>query len=138
MAKYEAPDLSNATPTHLIDESARLSIIENWAKWMRKVYKEALYARLNLDPALPLNEQSVDSRQVGESFVGNIGQHSSNRFDLERFKADHPTLYAQYLKSSVITALRFDLREGAVKPAVASLIANLRKELELDDDKPTE
>lgn len=135
--KFEAPNLANATPEMLVDELAKLSLIENYAKKMRGTYKQALFGRLNFDTSKSLSTQEVKVRNEGEKFVGIIEQYGQDRFSTTAFKADHPELYAQYCQSSTITKLTFDLKEGVDKPTnpeIQKLMDELRSELGLDEE----
>lgn len=134
--KFTAPNLANATPEMLVEESAKLSLIENYAKKMRKVYKEALFGRLNFNPKEPLSSQpDVKVRNEGERFVGIIEQYGQDRFNSTLFKADHPELYAKYCYPLSITKLSFDLKEGATStnPEIQKLMDELKAELGLDE-----
>ncbi len=137
--KYAAPNLENSTPEMLIDESAKLSVIENYVKKLRKTYKEALHARLNYDPKKPLRGQfeTLDAEgryhHRGEDFIGTIEQYGQDRFDTTTFRADHPDLYAKYCKASTISKITFDLVPENKYPDATKLMELLKAELGLDD-----
>jgi hypothetical protein len=137
--KFQAPNLENATPSMLIDELAKLSIIQNYAKKLRDVYKTALFARLNFDPKKPLkgqlelNVEDLKHAEKGEKFIGTIEQYGQDRFDTAAFKADHPDLYAKYCKASTITKVTYDLNAPNVFPELAKLMAEIKAELDLED-----
>ena len=129
---FQAPNLANATPEMLIDESAKLSLIENYAKKLRKFYREALFARLQIDTTKEVKAQDPN----GETFIAHIEQYGQDRFDSKTFRADHPELYAKYCRSLSITKMTYEVKAPAVQPELKKLMDELRAELGLDDDEP--
>lgn len=129
-AKFEAPDLSNATPEFLVDEMAKLSLVENYAKKMRAFYKEALYARANIvKEALDVG---VTTTTTGEKFYADTVRTCPMRMDTTALKDDKPEIYEQYLKEGDQLTTRFRLKEGVENPIVNDLINQIKAELDLD------
>lgn len=127
-ATFRMPDLSNATPEFLVDEMGKLSLIENHAKKMRKVLREALFARIGYDSTIPNENVSIP----GEMFQANIGQSHPMRFDQAAFKEDDPDTYQKYCKEGLVTTARFTLNEGQVNPEVSALVKDLLRELNME------
>jgi len=68
------PDLSNATPSFLIDEIGTQRVIKTAAEKLEKFYKTALYARMGDD------ETTVE----GEKFAGLIEEVNAKRFNKDK------------------------------------------------------
>lgn len=129
MPKYDVQIPEQATVEYLVDESARMSIIENYAKKARKMLRERLFAAQGINPEVEVKTQSI----MGETFVGNVEQYSQSRLDTERLKNEEPEIYAKYLKSSNITKMTFAVVNVTVNEGYDKLMRNLRDELGLDD-----
>lgn len=126
----QAPDLSNATPEFLVDEMAKLSLIENQAKFLRKVYKEAFLARTGIDVEEMINgEQKQNS---GEMFIGTTTRSDPQRVNVSKLQAEEPDIAEKYLESKPQLTTRFSLKEGVENPKVESLLEAMKKELDLD------
>lgn len=130
-AKRQMPDLSNATQEMIVDELGRLSLIENEAKALRKYYKEALYARLGLDPEKVIPDQVI----VGDSiFDADISQYDDTRLDQTRIKEKHDQDWIdKWSRTKAITKVTPKLKAGINKPIVNELIARMKAELDLED-----
>jgi len=131
MAKrFVAPDLSNATPTMLLDEMGKLSILENYTKKLRAVYKEAYYARqgINLDDFATGQEVAYE----GETFVATTSRSDPERIDTTKLKEEYPDIAAACLSSKGQLTTRFSLKEGVTNPIVNDLLAQMKAELDLD------
>lgn len=126
----QAPDLSNATPEMLIDEMAKLSIMENHIKFMRKVYKEAYYARADIKVEEMLNGQAKTGS--GETFIATTTRSDPTRIDTTALKEEYPDIAAKVSKQTPQLATRFSLKEGVTNPKVESLLEAMKKELDLD------
>lgn len=133
MAKFIVPNLDNATPTSLLDEMGRLSIMESQVKKLRAFYKEAYYARtgINVDDENFPMEGIVN---VGETFIATTTRTEPERFDQSTFSGDHPDLFETYKKSKPQLTTRFNLKEGVVNPVVNDLLEEMKKELGLDQE----
>lgn len=129
MAKFQAPDLSNATPEFLVDEMAKLSIVENYSKKLRAVYKTALYARVGVDPTQEVKDQD----HAGEKFIGHIEQYDQSRLDGKGILEKYPDIHAEFYKSSKVTKTTFKLKSDAINPELAKLMKELYAELGLED-----
>src|SRR5436190_19384012 len=86
----QVPDLSNATPTYLLDEIGRIRVEANRLKFIEGVFKDALRSRITtqqLEGVEPI---------VGERFVGYYEEITQSRIDTEavreHFKNDPETL----------------------------------------------
>lgn len=126
----QAPDLSNATPEMLIDEMAKLSIMENHIKFMRKVYKEAYYARADIKVGEMLNGET--KQDSGETFIANTTRSDPSRIDTTWLKENYPDVAAEATKQTPQLTTRFSLKEGVTNPKVESLLEAMKKELDLD------
>ena len=125
--RFKIPE--NATPEFLIDEMARLSIVVNYAKKQRKMFREALFARVGVNPEHNVPVQS----HLGETYVMNITQSPTSRFNTSKFKDDHPDLYNEYLTTSNITYARPQPQPGKLKDDAEDLVLKLYAELGLDE-----
>lgn len=131
MAKFKAPDLSNATLEFLVDEMAKMSMIENYAKKMRNFYKEAYFAKAGIDTEfIPEDFQEVSN--LGEMFTANTTASFPNRIDQTKLKEDYPEVAAAVTKSKGQLTTRFSLNEGVNNPIIGDLIDTLKAELDLD------
>lgn len=128
--KFEVPDLSNATPTMLVDEMAKLSLIENYAKALRKFYREALYARVDYKVEDFANGEARD--YSGEKFTATTTRSDPARLDTTRLKEEEPEIAAKYTTSKGQLATRFTLNGGITNPIVSDLLEQMKKELDLD------
>ena len=133
MAKkpFNAPDLTNATPTMLVDELAKLSLIENHVKKMRAFYKEALYARVGIDIDTVSFEEPTTTE--GERFLATTTKTAPRRIDTTALKEAHPEIAEEFTKANPQLTTRFQLMEGQVSPVVNALIEQMKMELDLDD-----
>lgn len=145
--RFVAPDLSNATPTSLLDEMAALSMIENQAKKLRAFYKEAYYARVGIKE-LTNGEYSHEALEgdaiverpfpdsgvtkEGENFIATTTLSRPQRISTTLLKEKHPEIAEECTVPGVQLTTRFTLREGVVNPIVNDLIAQMKKELDLD------
>jgi hypothetical protein len=131
--KFIAPDLSNATPTMLLDEMGKLSVMENQIKKLRAVYKEAFYARAGInkeemevgDPGAIINE--------GEIFKATTIRTMPKRFDSTALKETNPEVWEAFTKEGDQLTTRFVLKEGVENVEVNSLLEQMKRELDLDD-----
>jgi len=130
MAKFQAPDLSNATPEFLCDEMGKLSVVENYVKKLRGVYKEAFLARIGIKADEMLNGQTIDNS--GEVFHAMTTRSDPVRIDQEKLKGEYPDVYIACLKSKPQLITRFSLKEGATNPIVNDLLTQMKQELDLD------
>lgn len=128
--KFVAPDLSNATPTMLLDEMGKLSIMENQIKKLRAVYKQAYYARQGIDVDQFANGQEVAYQ--GEVFVATTTRSDPVRIDSTELKEKYPEVAAECSHSNPQLTTRFALKEGVVNPIVNDLLEQMKKELDLD------
>lgn len=134
MAKksVDAPNLENWTDGAIVDEMAKLSMVENYAKKMRAFYKEALYARKDMsqyDDVNTLPEAVVTS---GEIFTATTTQSFPRRIDTTLLKEKYPQEAEECTKESSQLTTRFALNPGIVNPIVGDLIDLIKKELDLD------
>lgn len=126
----QAPDLSNATPEMLIDEMAKLSLMENQIKFMRNVYKTAYYARTGINVEDMLNGEA--KQNTGETFIATTVRSDPSRIDTTKLKEEYPDIAEKCLKATPQLTTRFTLKEGVVNPKVESLLETMKKELDLD------
>jgi hypothetical protein len=134
MAKLQQPRLDNVTDGALIDELAKLSIIENYAKGMRKFYREALLGRLGVKPFEALPNNVVGAVFVGETFSANITRTYPQRISSDLVKAEFPDDWQRFCDPNAeTTTVRTDLKEGATNPVIGELMESLKKELGLED-----
>jgi hypothetical protein len=143
--KFVAPDLSNATPTSLLDEMGSLSLMENQIKKLRAVYKEAYYARTGIKLEDGGNPELIDEDgnaqpfpdegvvKMGETFIATTTATWPERFDQKAFQDDDPKTFEKYKKAKPQLTTRFSLAEGVVNPVVNELLEQMKKELDLDD-----
>ena len=131
-SKVQAPDLSNWTDGAIIDEMAKLSMIENYAKKMRAFYKEAYYNRKGLSQ---INEDNLLPEPLlhsGEIFTATTTQSFPRRIDQSTLREKYPDIAEECTKESSQLTTRFSLNEGVINPVVGDLIEQLKKELDLD------
>ena len=126
----QAPDLSNATPEFLIDEYAKMKLVENQAKFLAKVYKEALYGRTGVNVDNYLNGQATS--QAGETFLLTITRSDPNRIDTTKLKEEYPDIAEACTVSKGQLTARPTLKEGATNPKVESLLQQMLQELDLE------
>lgn len=126
-SKYTMPNLDNATPQYIIDESAKLSIIENYAKKLRAFYKEALNARKGEDAHSTLD---------GETFTAVFSTVSTTRLDQALLKEKYPDIFAECSTESSYPRLTFKLKDGVVNPHMDELMKELYRELDLGEWDP--
>lgn len=130
-SKFTPPDLSNATPEFLADEIGKLSLVENYVKKLRKVYREALYAKLDYVPEEFLNgEQRM--QQGDTTFMLVTSRSDPQRIDVEKLKAEYPDVAEKCSVSKPQLTSRPSLKEGVVNPIVNDLLEQMKKELDLD------
>src|SRR5262245_18341258 len=103
MAKYKVPNLENATVPGLLDLISSERETQKAAKFYEGVYRSALYARL--DPPIVDSDPSTMAYWGGRTLdsdtrQGKINHVVTQRFNLDKFRLDHPTLYEQYLETS--------------------------------------
>jgi hypothetical protein len=129
-SKYKMPDLRNATDAFIVDELAKLSIVENYAKKLRAYYKETLYSRRGINP---LAENIATTDTIGEMFVATTKQYPSTRVSADKVKEAHPddweTLYGTTIN---ILTTTFALKAGVDNPDMNALLEEIKRELELD------
>jgi hypothetical protein len=97
MARYEVPDLRNATLSHLIDEAVKYRKLKAEADFYDKAYSTAIKARLN-----------GKSEHIGENHVALLTVSYATRIspDLCRALLDEEQLKAVSVDTEVVT-LRF-------------------------------
>jgi len=111
--KREAPNLANATQEFLIDEIAQLRDQMKDLEYLEGIYKEGLKSRLhdkdgNITPLTEQNKEAMaDAIFKGNKNIMQIKYVSQARFNTEAFKADHPDLYAQYVKTIEFNQFKF-------------------------------
>lgn len=140
-SRFVAPDLSNATPTMLLDEMGKLSLMESQIKKLRAFYKEAYYARTGIR----FDEASQGYEYEGKPFPtiapvvnqGEIFQASTSisfpeRVSTSLLKEKYPDIAAECTVESVQLTTRFTLLEGVVNPVVNDLLEQMKQELDLD------
>lgn len=128
--KFEPPNLENATPEMLIDEMGKLSVLESYVKKLRGYYKEAYYARKEIICDNMVNGEAIAGQ--GDLFICATTRSDPERFDQTSFAADHPKLFEEYKVSKGQLTTRFSLKEGAEKPLVEDLLAQMKRELDLE------
>lgn len=106
------PDLSNATPTFLLDEIGRIRVESNRLKFLEGVFKDALRSRIStqqLEGVEPI---------VGDQFVGYYESMVQRRIDTDRvrehFKNDPATLNT-LMKTIEYPQLNVKPKEGQPK-----------------------
>lgn len=134
MAKFVAPNLDNATPTSLLDEMGRLSIMEGQIKKLRAVYKVAYYARTGIDVD-DENFPLTGIVNVGDTFIATTTRTEPERFNQTAFAVDHADLFEKYKASKPQLTTRFNLKEGVVNPVVNDLLEQMKQELGLDQEE---
>jgi hypothetical protein len=94
MAKFQTPDLRNATMSHLLDEAARYRAIEAEASFYNKFYSTAIKARMNGKDNWP-----------GENHIALLTVSYADRIsaDLCRQILDEATLAKVTVQGEVIT-----------------------------------
>lgn len=131
MAKFVAPDLSNATPGMLADEMGKLSLMESQIKKLRAVYKEAFLARTGVDVDNMANGETITFDQ-GELFIANTTRSDPSRINTTILKTEYPDIADKCLVQNPQLTTRFQLKEGVVNPVVSSLLDQMKQELDLD------
>lgn len=117
--KFNLPDLSNATPSMLIDEIGKMSAMSNYLKKSIDVYKEALYARTGK------TEQHIE----GERYQGEIKKSQRVAVDQTAVKEKYPMENFPELYS---TTEVFSLRCSSPQdPELDAWLKQLREELDL-------
>lgn len=130
--RFIAPDLSNATPSMLLDEMGKLSMVENATKKLRAFYKEAYYARTGIRiEEMELGDQGARVND-GEIFRATTTRTMPMRLDQTRLKEEKPDIYNEYLKQGDQLTTRFELKEGVENPIVNDLMNQIKAELDLD------
>lgn len=126
------PDLSNATPEMLTDEMGKLSVVENYVKWLRAFYKAAYYARKGVpaDAAEFIPESSVT--QEGDIFVATTTRSDPARVDITLLKETYPDIAIACTKNNPQLTTRFTLKEGVNNPIVNDLLLQMKQELDLE------
>jgi hypothetical protein len=130
MAKYDYKIPDQATPEFLIDEMAKMSMCENYAKKARNILKEAYYARTGIKLDDFINGEEVS--KAGEMFIATTVRSDPVRVDTTKLKEEYPDIASKVSTSKGQLATRFSLREGVVNPKVESLIDQIKAELDLD------
>jgi hypothetical protein len=121
--KYELPDLSNATPTSLIDEIGKLSTMQSYIAKSLKVHKETLYTKFG-------GKDKIDAPIDGDTFVGNIGCHEATRVNQDYVKQMLPIdKHPEYYTTTPVYTLR---TSNKTNPELDKWIASLKAELDLD------
>jgi hypothetical protein len=94
MAKFQTPDLRNATMSHLLDEAARYRAIEAEASFYNKFYSTAIKARMNGKDNWP-----------GENHIALLTVSYADRIsaDLCRQILDEDTLAKVTVQGEVVT-----------------------------------
>lgn len=129
--KFEAPDLSNATPEMLIDEMGKLSVLESYVKKLRGYYKEAYYAQKGIKVEDLINGEAIEGIG-GDLFNCQTVRSDPSRFDQTAFAADYPDKFEEYKRSKPQLTTRFTLKQGVVNPMVNDLLEQMKRELDLD------
>lgn len=138
-SKFVAPDLSNATPSMLLDEMGKLSVMEGQIKKLRAFYKEAYYARMGikLDGQIPLYGDDLFPQVEGVTSEGELFKATTtvsfpSRVSTTLLKEKYPDIAAECTVEGAQFTTRFSLLEGACNPVVNDLLEQMRKELDLD------
>lgn len=139
-SQFVAPNLDNATPTMILDEMGKLSIMEGQIKKLRAFYKEAYYARMGIEETIDGGYMHDDAPitvlkpvvKSGETFIATTSISYPERFDQTAFAIDHADLFAAYKKSKAQLTTRFALAAGVINPVVNDLIEQMKKELDLE------
>lgn len=149
MAKrFVAPNLDNATPTSLLDEMGKLSLMENQIKKLRAYYKEAYYARsgirMTIDGDYEHSELGQDQNIVyksipetgvikeGEMFIAITKRSEPSRFDQTAFAEYDSETFEKFKRAKPQLTTKFELRAGVINPVVNDLIEQMKKELDLE------
>lgn len=107
MEKRKVPDLSNATPSFLIDEIGKIRDQNKENKFYEGIYRKALDARLAKDQLIV----------EGDAFIGNFSTSVTERLDLDAVRSIlTPEQLKQCTAASDIVTLRIAKKEvpGAV------------------------
>lgn len=128
--KFVPPDLSNATPSMLCDEMGKLSVVENYVKKLRAVYKEAFLARTGINVDELLNGQSIINE--GDTFVITTTRSDPERVNVKRLQEERPEIAEEFKESKPQLTSRPSLKEGVLNPIVNDLLEQMKRELDLD------
>lgn len=128
-SKFVLPDLSNSTPNMLCDEMAKLSVIENYAKKMRAVYKEAYYAKMGIKPE---DDTQPEVIYAAELFTATTSPSFPRRVNVTKLKDEYPEAAEACTEENFQLTTRFSLNQGVENPLVADLLEQLKKELDLE------
>lgn len=127
--KVLMPDLRNSTPSMLVDEMGKLSVLESHVKKLRAYYKDAYYQKMGIES----KEISKMPEPIqGETFTATTTQSEPQRIDQTMLKEKYPEIAAECTKGSVVTTTRFTLNEGVVNPVVNDLLQQMMRELDLE------
>lgn len=129
-SKFVVPNIGQMTPEGIIDEMAKLSIIENQAKKLRKFYREALYARAEYKVDDFANGEGRDL--TGDTFVATTSRSDPARVNTTRLKEEYPEIAAAVTESNGQLTTRFSLKPGVTNPVVDDLLKQMKQELDLD------
>jgi hypothetical protein len=128
--KFEAPNLANATPQFLVDEMGKLSIAENYAKKMRKFYKEALFARVGIDASAEVAPQ----QHTGERYIASVQQSNTRRLNQQLLQEKYPEIFEECKTDSRVTTTRFSGVPGTQQDEAIKVLEAIYAELGLDDN----
>ena len=102
-AKREIPDLSNATPTFLVDQIGLQRQIQKDAKFLEGIYKQALDAR---------RDKTVDFVE-GDTFRGEYTTSPRESVNSGAVRADFPPgTHPQYYQVTEVTMLKTPKKDG--------------------------
>lgn len=127
--KVQMPDLTNATPTMLVDEMGKLSVLESYVKKLRAYYKDAYYQKVGIESK---ELGKMPEPLAGEVFTATTSQSEPQRVNVTLLKEKYPEIAAECTGGSVVTTTRFTLNEGVVNPVVNDLLQQMLKELDLE------
>ena len=128
-SKFQPPNLENATPEFVLDQMGKLSIAENYAKKLRKYYREWLITKLGLNPeALGTTEL-----QGEDMFNATFSVGDQNRFSQTAFKEAHPDLYEEFKRDLRVATVRFSAKDGKIEPKASAILEELYAELDLGE-----
>lgn len=77
----QVPDLSNATPTYLLDEIGRIRVESNRLKFIETIFKDALRSRVTG------TQLSGEDPIIGERYVGYYEDVTQSRIDADAVRA---------------------------------------------------
>ena len=121
------PNLENATPEMIVDESAKLSVVENYAKKLRAFYKEALNGRM---------PDAAWTQADGETFTATRSTVEMTRLNMDALKEKFPDAYEACLETISYPRMTFKVKDGVVNPHMDELMKQLYAELDLGEWPP--